>query len=440
MVDIGVYIGDATGPATVEETISQARRAASSRIRTVWAAQALGWDSLTLLAVVGAAVPGIGLGTAVVPTPQRHPLVLASQALTVQAAVGGRLTLGIGAGVGVMVEGMFGLPHDRPARRLREYLTVLEPILRREAVAHHGEALTAVGQVRLPRMQPPQVLLAALRPAMLQIAGELADGTVTWMTGPRTLAEHIVPTISRAAQTSGRGSPRIVAGILACTTDDANGARSRIASSYEMAGQVPEYRSVLDREGAAGPADVALIGDEATVARGLRRFADAGVTELAVAPFGTADEQARTLAVLADLEPRRSALRHGPISADDRIAIHELIASHGHIADDRRPEDLNLLLTTDAVYDISSYGFGTVEGLPAIQELFSQRPGTQPVGHHVTNVILHDRTDGTVSVRSKGIAIMADGTAGSCIYDDTVTRTDNGWRISRRRISTPDTT
>ena len=303
-MDIGVYIGDVTGPATLGDTVSQVRIAAGSGLRSVWAAQALGWDSLTLLAVVGGAVPSVGLGTAVVPIPQRHPLVLASQALTVQAAVSGRLTLGIGSGVAAMVEGMFGLPHDRPARRLREYLTVLAPLLRGEAVEHHGDTLTAVGQVALPGTTTPQVLLAALGPAMLRIAGELADGTVTWMTGPRTLGEHIVPTIFRAAQASGRRGPRIVAGVLVCVTDDVDSARSRIAAGYEMAGQVPEYRSVLDREGgAAGPADVAVIGDEATVARGLRRYADTGVTELAAAPFGTPSEQGRTLAVLADLVP-----------------------------------------------------------------------------------------------------------------------------------------
>ena len=322
-MDISVYIGAVTGPATLGDTISQARSAAGSGLRSVWAAQALGWDSLTLLAVVGSAVPRVGLGTAVVPTPQRHPLVLASQALSVQAAVSGRLTLGIGSGVGAMVEGMFGLPHDRPARRLREYLTVLAPLLRGEAVEHHGETLTAVGQVTRPGTTTPQVLLAALGPAMLRIAGELADGTVTWMTGPRTLGEHIVPTISRATQASGRRSPRVVAGVLVCVTDDADGARSRIAAGYQMAGQVPEYRSVLDREGgAAGPADIAVIGDEASVARGLRRYADAGATELAAAPFGTPTEQGRTLAVLADLMPHGDRHRPGSnISGADGLGV-----------------------------------------------------------------------------------------------------------------------
>lgn len=440
-MDIAVYVGDLTGPGTLEDSVSQARRAEDGGLGGVWAAQALGWDSLTLLALVGAVIPRVRLGTAVVPIPQRHPLVLAGQALSVQAAVGGRLTLGIGSGVGVMVQGMFGLPHDRSARRMREYLSVLLPLLHGEAVEHHGETLVAVGQVQLPALEPPQVLLAALGPAMLRIAGENADGAVTWMAGPRTLGQYIVPTLNRATQAAGRNSPRVVAGALVCVTDDNDSVRSRIASRYAVAGQVPEYRAVLDREGAAGPEDVAVIGDEGSVARQLQRFADAGVTELAAGPFGTPAEQARTMALLADLRPAGAGERQSWLSASDRAAIHELLGLHGHLADDRRPEDLGLLLTADAVYDLSAYGLGTVEGLPAIQQLHEQRPGTQPVGHHVSNIIIDDRAHAhrTVAVRSKGIAVMADGTTGTCTYDDTVAYTDAGWRITRRRVLGPRT-
>lgn len=437
-MEIAVYVGDLTGPKTLDDGITQARQAASCGIGRVWAAQAFGWDSLTLLALIGTAVPGVRLGTAVVPTPQRHPLLLAGQALSVQTAVGGRLTLGIGSGVGAMVEGMFGLSHDHPAQRMREYLSVLLPLLRGEPVEHHSETLVAVGQLQLPPTTPPQVLLAALGPAMLRIAGEQADGTVTWMAGPRTLDRHIVPTLTRAAQSAGRRSPRVVAGALVCVTDGSDNARSQIATRYEMAGQVPEYRAVLDREGATGPQDIAVVGDEQSVADQLQRFADAGVTELAAAPTGTPADQVRTMALLAELAPT-SASPRSSLSANDRSAIHELIALHGHIADDRRPEDLALLLTADAVYDLSAYGLGTVQGLPAIRQLHEQRPGTQPVGHHVSNIIIDDRADGTVAVRSKGLAVMADGTTGTCTYDDIVAHTATGWRITRRRIIGPRT-
>ncbi|WP_336205968.1 TIGR03564 family F420-dependent LLM class oxidoreductase [Nonomuraea sp. LPB2021202275-12-8] len=298
---IGISIGDVRGPASPADLVAQVRTAAELGYDTVWSSQAFGWDALTSLAVAGTLVPGIPLGTAVVPVPQRHPLVLASQALSVQAATGNRLTLGVGAGVAMMVTSMYGLPADRPAARMREYLTVLGPLLRGESVAHEGELITASGQVAVPGAEPPEVLVAALGPAMLRVAGELAGGTVTWMTGPRTLAAHIVPAITRAAESAGRPAPRVVAGLPVCVTDDEAGVRERIAEQFGLAGRVPEYRAVLDREGVAGPQDVAVVGDEKGVARQLARLADAGVTDYLASPFGTAEEQERTVRAVAAL-------------------------------------------------------------------------------------------------------------------------------------------
>ncbi|MGH3381576.1 MAG: TIGR03564 family F420-dependent LLM class oxidoreductase [Actinoallomurus sp.] len=298
---IGIMVGDVRGPATLEEIVGQVRTAADAGLATAWSAQAFGWDALTTLALAGARVPGIGLGTSVVPVPQRHPIVLASHALTVQAAVGGRLTLGIGAGVAGMTRAMFGLPADRPAHRMREYLPVLSALLRGESVACEGETLTAVGSVSAPGATAPSVLLAALGPAMLRLAGELTEGTVTWMTGPRTLADHVVPSVARAAESAGRARPRVVARLPVCVTADEAGVRERIADHFGLAGQVPEYRAVLDREGASGPQDVAVVGDEDGVARQVRRLAEAGVTEFAASPFGDVEEQARTVSVLAAL-------------------------------------------------------------------------------------------------------------------------------------------
>ena len=298
---IGIAVGDLRGPATLEEVIGQVRSAAGVGLSTAWSSQAFGWDALTTLALAGTRVPGIELGTAVVPVPQRHPLVLASHALTVQAATGGRLALGIGAGVAMMTGTMFGLPDDRPVRRMREYLPVLRALLHGESVTHEGETLTAAGAVGVPGAPPPPVLLAALGPAMLRAAGELADGAVTWMTGPRTLAGHIVPSVTRAAEAAGRARPRVVAGLLVCVTADETGARERVAERFALAGQVPEYRATLDREGAAGPQDVAVVGDEDAVTRQVRRLAEAGVTDFLAAPFGDQEEQDRTLGVLAGL-------------------------------------------------------------------------------------------------------------------------------------------
>lgn len=123
-----------------------------------------------------------------------------------------------------------------------------------------------------------------------------------------------------------------------------------------------------------------------------------------------------------------------PLTVEDRLSIHELISLHGHLADDRRDDELHLLLTDDAIYDVSAYGLGIVQGLDALTELFSERPGQQPIGHHVTNVIVSAHDDSTATVRSKGLAVMADGTTGTVIYDDVVIRTSAGWRISQRTV------
>lgn len=305
---IGLAVGELRGPVTIEGIVEQVRVAAQEGFATAWSAQALGWDALTTLALAGTAVPAIALGAAVVPVPQRHPLVLAAQALTVQAAVAGRLTLGIGAGIGAMVSGMLGLPADQPVRRLREYLTALGPLLRGEPVDQHGDTLTAVGAMTVPAGVPaPSVLLAAMGPRMLRLAGQLADGTVTWMTGPKALGEHIVPVITAAAADAGRPAPRIVAGLPVCVTNQADSVRARIAEDFALAAQVPEYRATLDREGAAGAQDVAIVGTDTEVGTALARLRDAGVTEFIAAPYGTGDEQARTIAALAV----RSAARPG---------------------------------------------------------------------------------------------------------------------------------
>lgn len=293
-MDIGVAIGDVRGPASARDLLDQARQVEDAGLGTVWVTQALGWDALIGLATVGSAVPGLRLGTSVVPVPHRHPLVLASQALSVQAATGNRLTLGVGAGVSTFTSRLFGTTYDRPARRVREYLEVLNPLLSGETVDHRGETLTASGAVAIPGAEPPEVLLAALGPAMLKVAGELTGGTITWFTGVRTLAEHIVPTITSVNPTA-----RVVAGLLVCVTDEETAVRQRISEQFAIAGQVPEYRAMLDRERVTSPGDVVVVGDEDAVRTHLDRIRDAGVTDFLAVPYGSTEEQVRTLKVLA---------------------------------------------------------------------------------------------------------------------------------------------
>jgi F420-dependent oxidoreductase-like protein len=243
------------------------------------------------------------LGTAVLPTYPRHPNILAAQALTVQALTGGRLTLGLGTSHKMLVEGFWGYSFERPARHMREYLEALWPLLRGEAIDYQGETLKAMLPLPLAIADAPAppVLLAALAPAMLRVAGTLTDGTITWQTGPRTIAEHIVPTITAAAEAAGRPRPRIVAGCSFCVTSDPAAAHERMAVESAVYASIPSYRAMLDREGVAGPADIAVVGDEDTIAAGLRRLADAGATEILASVFGSDEEQARTAALLPKL-------------------------------------------------------------------------------------------------------------------------------------------
>jgi F420-dependent oxidoreductase-like protein len=254
-----------------------------------------------VLAVVGREVPRIGLATGVVPTYGRHPLTMAQQALTVQAASGGRFTLGIGLSHQIVIEGMFGLSFEKPLRHMREYLDVLMPLLHDGKADVDGETISTHAGINAADRMPPPVLVAALGPKMLELAGRVTDGTVTWMTGPATLASHVVPIITTAAERAGRPAPSVVAALPICVTGNEDAARERAAKDFQTYGFLPSYRAMLDREGAAGPADVAIVGDAASVTKELGRMADSGATEFVASIFGDRFERAETRALLKSM-------------------------------------------------------------------------------------------------------------------------------------------
>ncbi len=274
-----------------DDVVGQVAALAEAGMETAWSSQIFALDALTAIAAISREVPGIQFGTAVVPTYPRHPVMLGAQALTVQAASGGRLTLGIGLSHQMVIENVFGMSFDKPARHMREYLEILMPVLAGEQVTFAGETLCASTfgpiQVAAPA---PDVLVAALGTVMLNIAGRMAAGTITWMTGPATVEEHIIPTINAAAAEAGRPTPRIGVGLPVCVTDDAAAARATAAEVFAVYGHLPSYRAMLDREGAAGPADVAIVGTASEVADQVRRLADIGTTDFCGAPFGSGAE------------------------------------------------------------------------------------------------------------------------------------------------------
>ncbi len=298
---IGVGLQDPSGPAPMTALREELQRAADQGFASAWMSNIFGVDALTALAVVGNQVPGIEVGTAVVPTYPRHPAALAQQARTVAAAVDGRLVLGIGTSHRIVIEDMFGYDFGKPILHMREYLDVLLPLLEGQPAAVSGTTVRANIGLTTPNPGRVPVLLAALGPQMLRLAGERTDGTVLWMTGPATVRDHIVPSITDAARDAGRPSPRVVCSLPVCVTDDPDGARERAARVFAIYGDLPSYRAMLDFEGASGPAEVALVGDEDAVAAQVGALAEAGVTDFTAVEYTGGPEGARTRAFLRTL-------------------------------------------------------------------------------------------------------------------------------------------
>lgn len=294
----------ADGPNAVDDLVTRARAVADAGLASLWLGQVYDVDALTALALIGREVPGLALGTAVTTIHSRHPIAMSSQAQTTQAAVGGRLRLGLGVGSRATVEQRYGLRFDRPVHRMREYLAALRPLLQTGTVTIRGQEVTADTSGWSARVAgatpPPPLLLAALGPAMLRLAGELADGTITWLAGPRTIAEHIAPVLAAGA---GGQHREVIASLPICVTDRPDEARARAATNLAFFAAVPSYRTILDREGAWSPADVAIVGDERDVEKELARLADAGATHFIANLSGltTPEERARTVALLGAL-------------------------------------------------------------------------------------------------------------------------------------------
>lgn len=289
----------------LERAVNQVIRAEEEGFQSFWFGQTMGADALTATALAGQRTKSIEIGVAVVPTYSRHPFVMAEQALTVQAAAGGRFTLGIGPSHKPLVEGMWGLSYDRPGVHVREYLTVLRDLVNEGSASFSGEVYRVNAAHQMGQAQPCSILVSALAPMMLRIAGELSDGTITWMAGEKAVASHIVPRISAAAEAAGRPAPRVCIALPVAVTDDRGDARQRAARFFQMYGHLPNYRRVLDVEGASGPEDVTIIGDEAQVEKKIRALAGAGATDFLAVTFpATEDGRAsieRTRTLLRDL-------------------------------------------------------------------------------------------------------------------------------------------
>ncbi|MEQ8839833.1 MAG: TIGR03564 family F420-dependent LLM class oxidoreductase [Acidimicrobiales bacterium] len=293
-----MQIGIFTQTDDIDDLVRQARQIAEEGFETMSVPQIFGVDAITALAVVAREVPTLKFATAVIPTYPRHPAMLAAQAKTLSRISDGRFTLGIGLSHQIVIEGMFGMSYEKPVRHMREYLDVLLPLLADEPVTAAGDTSTFRGGLSFDS-PPTPVLIAALGPAMLRLCGSRADGTSTWMTGPKTIRDHVVPTLHDAAAAAGRPAPQVVASVPVCVTTDPAPALERAAAQFEMYGGLPSYRAMMDREGVDGPAGIAIVGSADEVVERIQSFFDAGATQFNAVTFGTSDEQATAREVLA---------------------------------------------------------------------------------------------------------------------------------------------
>ncbi|POM25254.1 Pyrimidine monooxygenase RutA [Actinomadura rubteroloni] len=306
-MSLGVVLYPPESGNAVDGVVAHAREARDAGLRSVWWGQRFDYDGIGLAAVVGREVPDVRVGTSAVPIFERHPILVNAQAQTAQAATGGRFQLGLALGAPAIVEPAFGLKHERPALRLREFLTVLRSLADTGTVDFAGETITAraVRPVPLAGADPAPLLVAALGPHALRVAGELADGTLPFLAGPRTLGEHIVPAITAAAEAAGRPAPRVVAFLPGAVVPAAelDAARATAEEHFAFYDRIPSYQRVVALEGRERAAELVALGDEDALAAEIRRYFDAGATEVVVSQSDLAGDAARrrTFALLGEL-------------------------------------------------------------------------------------------------------------------------------------------
>lgn len=296
-------IGLTGGAGTVDKVVAQAARAEAEGFTSLWYASVVTGDPLVAMAIAGRQTERIELGTAVLQTYPCHPLLQANRAASVVDAMGRPgLTLGVGPSHRPLVEGVFGYDYGHPGRSTEEYVRILTTVLAGEDVDLDGEDWTAhtAGRSVAPA-HPVPVLVSALGPRLLRLAGSLADGTVLWMAPARAVESHVVPHLTAAAAEAGRPSPRIVAGLPVAVHDDEAEARDAAVAASSMYSGMENYRRILEIGGAATPADAAIVGTEASVTAQLQSLLDAGATDIWAAPFPVGEEPRASLQRTRDL-------------------------------------------------------------------------------------------------------------------------------------------
>jgi F420-dependent oxidoreductase-like protein len=250
---------------TPEQIIRQAQRAEEDGFSSLWFTSGVGADPMVAMALAGRATATVELGTAIMQTYACHPVLQASRSIAAATAIGtpGRFTLGVGPSHEVFVEGMLGFSYDHPGQHTEEYVEVLAPLLRGERVSVAGEEFRVnAGPIPGATEAGVQLLISALGPRLLRVAGTHADGTVLWLANARAIADHITPRIQKAARQAGRPTPRVVAGLPVAVHDDVDEARAAAAEQFSIYASLPNYLRLLERGGLSSPAQAALVGTD----------------------------------------------------------------------------------------------------------------------------------------------------------------------------------
>ncbi len=281
----------------VSDAVANAERARAAGLHRYWAPQIMNADTMLTLGAVAAAVPDIQLGTSVMAMQTMMPQTMAQQARTLNQISGGRFTLGIGVNHKPVVMHRWGLPWDKPYSRFVEYLNAMNPLLEGNPVDVSGDFISHTTEIAVPS-DTPGLMLAALGPKMLKLAADRSAGTITWMTGPKTIAEHIKPNLDAG------GGGQIVAGVGAIVTnsdEETEAARNWANKALAIYPQLPSYRAVMDREGATEAADLVLIGDSDTVRAGIEQYRAAGTDEVAMNLIGSPEQNDQTWDLIASM-------------------------------------------------------------------------------------------------------------------------------------------
>ena len=313
---LGLMVGPERGryATKVERLRADAKWAEDAGLASVWIPQVPDdFDALTAVALVAEATERIEIGTAVVPVQTRHPIALAQQALSVQAVCGGRLTLGLGVSHHWVIDEMLGIPYERPVATMRAYLDVLDQALRGPGpVDVENDRFRIHNPLDITDVAPTPVMLAALGPVMLRLAGERTDGTILWMADERAIATHVVPNLTNAAQAAGRPAPRIVAGVPVCVCTDAE-VETAIARTNRILAEAetsPNYQRLLDQGDARQVGDLLAAGSESSVEKRLRAFVDAGATDVSIRIVAIGDDREQRLASMQRTREYVAGLAH----------------------------------------------------------------------------------------------------------------------------------